>query len=473
MSFTTSQTASRGLRRLAATLGALVAGAALAFGTAAPAAAAQNIDPAETGSIAVHKFQEPADPSGLPNNGTQLPDTTGLVPIEGITFTLQQVDVDLANAAAWQGLEDYTVAEAQADLVEGSDRSLATGADGVAVFDKLPLGLYLATETNVGANRIALKGEPFLVTMPLALNNGWLYDVHVYPKNTVTALVKDINDSDAQVIGDPIAFILSAQVPSLPAASALSAFGITDTLDARLRYASATVAVDGLALVPADYAVTAANQNVTLSFTPEGLAKLRTVQGNKVTLTLDTTIQALGDGAIQNTAAVFINDPKNSFDSNTVTSSWGALTLVKFAAGDPTKVLGGAEFALYAKDARGNRVPAALKDVTDGDTTFTTDASGTFTINGLKAGDYELVETKAPLGYLLDAKPVAVTVVQGEVAGAATMRVSNTQVPAFELPLTGSTGIALFVGAGVLLLGTGITLATVAKRKSIAAAARS
>lgn len=453
------------LGRVAATIGTVAIAATLAFGTAAPAQAAQNIDPDAVGSITVHKFAEPTSPTEAVNNGTEV-DTTGLTAIEGVTFTVQQVNLDLTDSATWQGLEDYTVAQAQGNLA-GVSKTETTVAGGIAAFTGLPVGLYLVTETNTGSNNIALHGAPFLVTIPLALNNDWNYDVHVYPKNTVTGLTKAINDSAAHVIGDPVNFTLKAQVPSLPVATPLTAFGITDALDARLSYVGATVIVDGLPLsTPADYTLGATGQNFTLTFNEAGLTKLRTVQGKDVTVTLNTTVNSLGDGAITNTAKVFVNDPAKTFDSNTVTTSWGALKVSKYAAEDAAKFLSGAEFELYALDAEGVRSTGALQDVTDADTIFTTGTDGTFTVNGLKAGKYELVETKAPLGYKLDSTPITVEVTVGDISKAVVLPVSNTQVPAFQLPLTGSTGISLFIGGGLVLVVGGIVLAMVRKRRT-------
>lgn len=464
MSLTTRR-ASRGLRRIAVSLGALLAGTSLVLTAAIPASAAQNIDPAATGSITVHKFEEPTTPTGLDNNGTAV-DTSGLTPISGVTFTSQQVDIDLTDDASWQGLENYTVTQAQSNLRAGTERSQVTGANGIAAFTNLSVGLYLVTESSVGQNNIPVQGEPFLVTMPLAVDNDWLYDVNVYPKNTVTGLEKTVDDSEAHVIGDTVNFSFTARVPSVPASQPMTAFGISDTLDSRLQYESGTVAVDGTTLAAGDYTIGATGQQFELAFTAQGLTKLRAVQGNTITVNLTTTVQSLGNGAIINQGQIYINDPESGYDSNTVKSSWGALQLQKYAAEDETLFLTGAEFQLYAVNAEGERTAGPLQDVTDSNDTFTTGADGTFTINGLKAGTYELVETKAPLGYKLDAAPIAVTVNEGSLAQAAQVSVSNDQVPPFQLPLTGSTGTVIFVGAGLVLITGGILLATARKRRS-------
>lgn len=466
MSFTTHRALSGRLRRLAAGLGVLAVGTALAFGSAAPASAAPNIDPDATGSITIHKLQEPVEATGLSNNGSVV-DTGDIPTINGVTFTAQQVNIELTDSANWQGLEDYTVAQAQGNLLEPVKTEVTAGA-GVAAFTGLPVGLYLVTETDTGANGIAFKGEPFLVTIPLALANDWNYDVHVYPKNTVSTLEKSVDDSAAHVIGDPVSFTLTGQVPSLPAADNLTGYGITDTLDARLSYVDATVAVAGVELVDVvDYAITP-GPAFSVVFTPAGLEKLDGVQGNAVTVVVNTTVNALGNGTINNQAQAFVNDPGNTFDSNEVTTSWGALKVLKSATGEAEKVLSGAEFELFALDAGGDRITSALANVAvlDAGSTFITAADGTFQVDGLKAGDYELVETKAPLGYKLDATPLKITVTAGSLTDAPVTSVENTQVPAFMLPLTGSTGISLFIGGGLVLIVGGILLAVIRKRRA-------
>lgn len=447
----------RRLRSLAAAVGAAALGAVLALGAVAPASAAQNIDPDATGSISVHKFAQPDVATGLPNDGTQV-DTTGLTPLAGVTFTVQQVtDIDLTDPADWQEIEGLTAASVQADHTLGAAQSQTTDAAGDAVFGDLPVGLYLVSETDTGDNGVTITGAPFLVTIPLAVDGDWLYDVHVYPKNTVTeAPTKTVDDSDAYVIGDHIGWTITATVPAVVDGQSLTHYEITDTLDPRLTYVGATVAVDGLVLDPADYTITP-GPSFAVSFTASGLDKLETVAGAAVTIVLDTTINALGDGAIENSATVFVNDPNHDHgqESVPVKTSWGSLQVLKHSADDTSLTLAGAEFDVI--NAAGEVVAHIV-----------TDENGLATVD-LKAGDYTLVETVAPLGYVLDADPIAVTVVEGGTAST-TISVANEQVPPFQLPLTGGAGPSLFIGGGLaaVLLAVGIALV---RRRSARAAA--
>src|SRR5690625_1850398 len=133
-----SKTTGRLTRWAVAALGAMTLGAL----TVAPASAQPNIDPDATGSITVHKYEEPAEPTGLPNDGTELDDLTGLVPLEGVEFTLQQVeDIDLTTNDGWAEADGLTAT----DVIEGAytlgtPEAIRTNADGELVFGDLPVG---------------------------------------------------------------------------------------------------------------------------------------------------------------------------------------------------------------------------------------------------------------------------------------------------------------------------------------------
>jgi fimbrial isopeptide formation D2 family protein len=472
--------------------GAVAALAAIAVGLfAMPAHAAQNIDPGAEGSITIHKFAEPTSPTDKPHNGTEV-DTTGLTPLEGVTFTVQRVtDIDLTKDDDWQKLEGLTVASVQSDHALGAATSVTTDAAGVAKASDLAVGLYLVTETSVGPNKVVKKSDPFLVTIPLALSaNEWIYDVHAYPKNTTTDITKEVDDSKAFRLDDVVTWTVRTEVPSLPAATPLEDFRIVDTFDSRLGYRTARVTVAGLDVKDGtDYVIEESGQTVTVRFTAAGRERLRTVQGAAVTVEFDTAVESIGDGVITNTATSYVNDPKNEkgFTSNTVQTEWGALKLVKYAknpdddvlvlrgdGSDESKRLQGAQFEIYALDGNGARIDTngdgtvdaadALVDVSDGDKVFTTDDAGEFLVS-LKTGEYEVVEVTAPLGYKLDSTPHRVTVSTGDLDHPVTLDVPNTQIPPFELPLTGGLGAGLFVGAGVLLAAIAVAVAVRTARR--------
>ena len=88
---------------------------------------------------------------------------------------------------------------------------------------------------------------------------------------------------------------------------------------------------------------------------------------------------------------MFIND--KGTDSNTVFTEWGALKVIKKVEGEE-QFLQGAKFNLYVN----NGTPADPEQgelVLEG---LITGEDGTFLVDGLKAGEYLLVETEAPAG---------------------------------------------------------------------------
>ena len=87
-----------------------------------------------------------------------------------------------------QELADVGINEAP----EQKDQKV-TSADGLAKFEKLELGLYLVIETKA-PDSVTTACVPFFVSIPMTKGDGsqtnalqdWLYDVHVYPKNSTS-----------------------------------------------------------------------------------------------------------------------------------------------------------------------------------------------------------------------------------------------------------------------------------------------
>ncbi|MCH1881988.1 SpaH/EbpB family LPXTG-anchored major pilin [Agrococcus sp. ARC_14] len=453
--------------RVAAGLGAAAVATFAVLGGALPASAApSNIDPAAVGSISVHKFAEPADATGLPNNGTVV-DTTGLTPLVGVEFTVERVTgIDLTTNAGWDAAAALT--PATAGPLAAVD-AITTDATGTAVFDELPLGVYLVTETAPGANQIAIETAPFLVTVPLPQNNTWLYDVHVYPKNSLTAIDKIVDDSAARGLGDEISWTITADVPEIAADDTLSSFVIADSLDARLGYVSATVTGVNVSLVAADYQLVQSGQDVSVTFTTAGLTKLAAANAASVEVEILTTVDVLGDGVIENDASLTVND--NTFDATAASTEWGTIAILKHETGDQAAVLAGAEFQVFASEAAA--VAGTDPIVVDGVDTFVSGDNGIAFVPGLRAGvEYWIVETKAPVGYQITATPIpAYTVVAGDVSATSVdVTVANPQVPAYALPITGGSGqVAFMIGGAGLILGA-VGFALIRRRKAKAQA---
>lgn len=169
------------------------------------------------GSITIHKYEwnetnrgpatgEPEDAGSLPSNDKGEKPT----PLAGATFTVYQVkneedlkkyydgkDVDWPTSWEDYAEKDATTggyklnSKASSDLSVIKVGSKTTNTSGVVKFEKLPLGLYLVLETET-PDSVKTACEPFFVSVPMTkvsddANGGltdWLYDVHVFPKNS-------------------------------------------------------------------------------------------------------------------------------------------------------------------------------------------------------------------------------------------------------------------------------------------------
>lgn len=169
----------------------------------------------DTGSITIHKYEwnddtrgpatgEAEDAGSLPSNDKGETPT----PLAGATFTVYQVK----SADELKDYYDGKVVTWPTSWTEYAEKDTATGGyklksdvtatltkvgsettdtSGVVKFEKLPLGLYLVLETET-PDSVRTACEPFFVSVPMTKVSGdtkggltdWLYDVHVFPKNS-------------------------------------------------------------------------------------------------------------------------------------------------------------------------------------------------------------------------------------------------------------------------------------------------
>lgn len=462
-------------RRAVALVGAL---ALALIGTAAIGTAASAADAAPspsnitgtTGTLTIHKHAGDPGPAG---NGTVITDPAKIAALGaglvGVEFSVQRVSsggvpINLTTAAGWDIAQTATPANVSvAPFSLDAGTPATTGAGGIAVVPNLPYGLYLVTETSPGANPIVSPVQPFLVSVPYpdATNSTWLYDVHVYPKNKLNTTVptKTVSAPDGLTLGSSVVWTVTAPVPALGAGGTYSKFIVTDSIDPRLQLTGIVVKSDGVVVgeTPAGYT---RSGDVVVTFNP--LARQALVAGTNVTIEYTTKVISLGDdGTINNQGFVNVNDSVR--ETELPQTNWGPLTIVKKAAQAPNNTLAGAEFTLH--ETKGGPVLA----------TYTTNASGEIVVDGLWVGnggvltkDYWLHETKAPAGYVLPAGDAAwssTTVTAGNAASAVPVTINNTQQNGPNLPLTGSTGTAMFMAGGIALLLTAGGVALVASSR--------
>ncbi len=500
---------------------------ALAAGTPASAA---SIDTAQQGSIIVHKYANPGDgDQNASGTGTTDPSTQ---PIAGVVFqycSISGIDLLDGTNAGWDDINAITATDKQAAAdpqvttlgaapnqytLSGCTSLPATDATGTATSATLPLGAYFVREVSAPGN-VVEKAAPFIVTLPTpqngtTLDGTWVYDVNVYPKNTIAnGPTKNVVDqpTNGALLGSAIDYEVTQLVPALAAGAPYTKFVLTDTLDAKLTPATGTpvtVKAGATTFVSGnDYTAVWSGQTLTVTFTPAGLAKL--VAGQNVVFGFEARANAPGD--IDNQAFVNLNDfdltpgsanGPNGSPSTTITTRWGDLTFQKVNAANTSDGLSGAKFQLYVGTTDGTSACTAditgLAKVTTAGTSnpyvVTADSTGTVVIPGLWVGDtektvaadgtvsnttvaghdlrqrcYVLEEIQAPNGFVLPTGAAALTpvMVKSGANGATPIAtIENTQQGVPQLPFTGSSvqlaltigGIALIVMAlgGVLVV---------------------
>lgn len=448
------------LKRLASGIGALAlaAGGVLGVSTAANAEPlVGNIDADQTGSVTVHKY---VGAEGDRADGTNQGDLD-LPPLGGVGFTIYKCDVDLLTVTGpW---EDLTCA----NPVQVGDELFTDADDGTLVFPDLEVGLYRVVETDTPEG--VTGSMDTLVTIPYPNNNTWLYDVHIYPKNSIEGEGdKVITDVDQLIMNGSVAsWKLTSPVlgsEGLPADS--TEVSVTDRTGECLSYVAGSAALsielpNGTTDDTQDLDVdTSVVEQVTFSY--EWVKAGDYPAGTKFVITYETNVLcADDDGAAWNDS-----------DWGKDVSFWGQIEVTKTNA-DGSANLAGAQFAVYD-----GACPADEADLGTALVTGTTPSTGLFETGWLfvakgkaNAGDtydYCLVETQAPAGYVTPAYAAGSQTVALEAGVASfTTNIANTPQTGPQLPLTGSTGTLLFTLLGVGLIGAGAATLAVRKRHAV------
>lgn len=144
-----------------------------------------DFDSSKKGSITIHKYEYNGEAKVTGTGEDNQTPPEGAEPLANVKFKITKI----AELSAYYGTdaEAFPTVEAAKGMAAIATFEKATGSDGVATFNELPLGLYLVQETEAPA-QITGKVEDFLVSVPMtnATGDDWLYNVHVYPKNSST-----------------------------------------------------------------------------------------------------------------------------------------------------------------------------------------------------------------------------------------------------------------------------------------------
>lgn len=196
--------------------------------TTTTAPSTSTIDTGKKGSITIHKYLVDGEVSGGSSNyGEKLTKAPTYEAAKDVGFSIYQVMTAEELVAYYNGKDntepkasDYKIDAADKTKVtkgnteyKSSGNEQKTDATGVTTFNQLKVGLYLVVETTKPAT-VTKAVDPFLVSVPMtkvgesgkADPTQWLYDIHVYPKNstqTGTICLKKQGRVGGTEISDP------------------------------------------------------------------------------------------------------------------------------------------------------------------------------------------------------------------------------------------------------------------------------
>ena len=398
-------------------------------------------------------------------------------------------------------------AKKQTGLTKTEAKASDTATDGkyTATFTGLSFGYYVVSPAS-GSTSSTRGTDAILVNVTKDTQDINLKST--YP--TVDKKVDNDNHSSAQ-IGDTVNFTLTSAVPDTSEYGKYT-FKFVDTLSKGLTFNNdVTVKVGETTLTPGDngyYVTSTANDDGTTTLTIDLSSSIKQqTAGAAITVTYSATLNenAVIGGTTDSNAGntnsvkvVYSNNPgtdETGESKPSITHTYAFdfdLKKVSVAKDEQAQALAGAEFQLKDKD--GNVIKLVKTGATDKDTyrpaktgeagegvveTVTTPASGIIAFTGLKAGEYQLVETKAPAGYNKLPAPITVTITatynddgtlnnytvkyNGKDASGHEITVENHK--GTLLPETGGMGTMLFTVLGVLVVALGAAWYVRSERK--------
>lgn len=458
-------------------------------------------------SLTIHKYRM-EDTADAGSEGMGQRNDVGNVPEDAIPLQGVQFKVDKVND------RDHTQIDAS-----WTSRTLTTNTQGEASITgngNLPMGVYRVEELDNPA--VTLKAKPFYVSVPLTNpeGDGWIYDVHVYPKNEIAPgpdIDKDVteigNKEDTADISESVKWIIQTTLPDDVATC--KNYTVTDTFDERLDYVSGSLSVYRVntqkerVKLPVDcYTVTepaeANGRQLTVSLTDIGKQEAaKSLPNNddvkaELHLELNTILNQKAEGtlgeAIYNGAEIhYTNNLDVAFEPKEVEDEpevhTGGVNLLKVSSEDHAVTLNGAKFKIYRSEADAKNNTNAVKDPANGqiDWEVTTNEEGIASFKGLSYGsigqeadkadstDYWIVETQAPIdaeghAYNLLKAPIKVTVNATSHLDMNTVTIEN--IPHYDLPNTGAEGNrkALIAGAAFIAAAGALSIVLIKRKKA-------
>ena len=385
-------------------------------------------------------------------------------------------------------------------------------------FNQVNMGLYLivSESATVGAsyNANAVYVGPTWDEKANDEEGGWVisnYPTTVNAKGSMTppppTKTPDTTADNGVQIGDDVEYTITYALANLqyPDDATNKTFIIGDTLSNELTLKTPDPAIKAYGVPAAgddveltattDYTLTIQNNSFSVNFVYDNV---KTYTSVKIVYTATVNENAFVSEIDNSVSLTYNPNPYDDekFDTGTTTTVYSYGIEMTKTASDKTTTLPGAQFKLQ-KQVNGEYEDVAIETYTAGDGSnhyrvdpdgstyiMTTDTNGKIFIEGLEEGNYQLVETKAPDGYVLPSNPVTAVVISGEkgnangstfgtetiidddmyVEGIVTNISEDEGAP--SLPTTGGMGTILFTTVGLVLVGgAAILLVVMYKRK--------
>lgn len=383
-------------------------------------------------------------------------------------------------------LDEFTNNEAKAQafaaaaLAAGSsiaaDVTKTISTSGAQVFESLPYGYYIIVSTRQ-------NGEPKYTVF--TLNKA---ELTITEKNLATpTIVKKVNDKEA--VSADFNSILDYTI-TITAVAGTDTYTITDILPSTIGFQNdLTVSkVSGTATTTLNdtgsnvdyiFAYTEASNSFELTLTDACRNALK--DGDKLVITYKGKLKPNNAtiSPYRNTAKLQYNGTEVISDTATVYTGHISFYKVDGKSGTP---LAGAKFVLKSKNsdkyavlesAGGNayNFSSAVEEEAKATQIITGTSNDAYTIRGLDAREYILVEVEAPANYI-KGEDTTVTISEkrdegGKLIGLevpASVNIIN--MPGSTLPETGGTGTTIFYIAGAVLVVAALALLLIKRRTS-------
>ena len=315
---------------------------------------------------------------------------------------------------------------------------------------------------------------------------------------------KEATNGDSHYIGETVNYTIKTAVPNMSGYTAYE-FVITDTpTNLDITEGTVEISIDGDTITLPTEKISVENNVLTVdlgTYLFENKENLQT--GDVILIKYDAVLlkESLATSEAPNTVKLeYSNDPNVVASTGEVTDEDKVYTYtVEFNKKSLLgKDLSGAEFVL--KDATGKYIKIAtdgtkVVSLVENETDATTFIGGTFSIEGLKEGTYELVERKAPTDYSIveglkftitnndnstigTTEPALVThtfakaqdaseyisIVEGSNLNGFEADIINTKTTL--LPGTGGIGTTIFTIVGISLMVGAVVILVVVNRKN-------